>query len=86
MSNHAGQAAQELCESATSWGPDFVGSDGRFCDMDAKTLHPLCSCEDVDDCVEIDDEAKVVKKRSTVARRSVHTIHRSYSKVSKWGY
>lgn len=81
---YAGHEAEMLCSSATSWGPDFVGSDGKFCDMHSKTLSPLCSTEEVDGCVDIDTAEGVVKKRSTVARRSVSSVHKSYKKVSQW--
>ncbi|EGD93027.1 hypothetical protein TESG_00584 [Trichophyton tonsurans CBS 112818] len=37
-------SAEKLCISDTSMGPDFVHTgEGLFCDMDAKTLYPLCT-------------------------------------------
>lgn len=37
------QSAVELCESATSFGPDFVNVvEGMYCDMSTKTALPLC--------------------------------------------
>lgn len=58
MSNHiigsqdASHSALKLCQSPTSYSPDFVSfSEGIFCDMDTKTPWPLCSTEKVkDDC------------------------------------
>lgn len=82
ISNHKGHTAADLCRSATSWGPDFVGSDKQFCDMGSKTLLPLCSEQNVDDCVDIDQAGAVVTKRS-IARRKVSSV-KSYSKVSVW--
>ncbi|KAF2834766.1 hypothetical protein M501DRAFT_963863 [Patellaria atrata CBS 101060] len=38
------QSARELCDSPTSFGPDFVSyAEGVFCDMLTKELWPLCS-------------------------------------------
>jgi hypothetical protein len=85
MSNWTTQPAAELCESATSWGPDFIGSDGKFCDMGTKTLLPLCSTEDVDGCVEVDEEEGALKKRMSVAKRAATVTHKTYKKISKWG-
>lgn len=76
------QPARELCQSSTSWGPDFVGSDGYFCDMDAKELLPLCSTENVNGCIEYDETQKTVPKRSIVARREVKSVHKAYKTVT----
>jgi hypothetical protein len=85
MSNYTSQPAEQLCTSETSWGPDFIGHDGNFCDMSAKTLIPLCSTRDVDGCVEVDEEQGTLVKRMNVARRSANVVHKSYGKISKWG-
>ena len=86
MSNHTSQPAADLCNSATSWGPDFIGPDGQFCDMGSKTLIPLCSSQDVEGCVEVDEEGTNLVKRMNVARRSTSVVHKSYNKIQKWGY
>ena len=85
MSNFTSQPAEQLCSSETSWGPDFIGPDGNFCDMEKKELTPLCTVSDVEGCVEVDEDAGHVIKRRTVARRSANVIHKSYGKISKWG-
>lgn len=85
MSNYTSQPAEELCTSETSWGPDFIGLDGNFCDMDAKTLMPLCSSQDVHGCVEVDENEGTLVKRMNAARRSADVVHKSYKKISKWG-
>lgn len=88
VSDRTTQPAKGLCEDPMSWGPDFVGYDG-FCDMSTKTLSPLCSKEDVDGCVDVDETdssgGAQIKKRTTVARRSVNQVHKSYKTISKWG-
>ncbi|KFZ03596.1 hypothetical protein V502_10809 [Pseudogymnoascus sp. VKM F-4520 (FW-2644)] len=77
--------AADLCNSNTSWGPDFVGSDGKFCDMDTHTLVPLCSTEDVDGCVNIDTTANAVTRRSVGPKRAVDHPHKKYTKINQWG-
>lgn len=35
--------AHALCESSSSAGPNFLNpTDGLFCDMDTKTVYPVC--------------------------------------------
>ena len=44
LSSHT---AHDLCESETSAGPNFVNpEDGYFCDMQTKTIHPICKRQD----------------------------------------
>lgn len=85
VSNITRHKAEGLCSSETSWGPDFVGTDGYFCDMGSKTLSPLCSTADVNGCVNIDEEGNRITKRSTVAKRSVEIAHKSYGTIKHWG-
>ncbi|KAF2795472.1 hypothetical protein K505DRAFT_360120 [Melanomma pulvis-pyrius CBS 109.77] len=86
MSNHTSQPAEELCTSATSWGPDFIGSDAKFCDMESKKLSPLCSSQNVDGCLDINEGGGQLMKRMKVARRDTSVVHKSYKKVHKWGH
>lgn len=79
VSNIARYKAQNLCSSETSWGPDFVSTDGMFCDMGMKTLTPLCSTENVYGCIKIDDKLKVVTKRFVAVKRKV------YKTIKHWG-
>jgi len=86
VSNIASHSAKGLCESATSWGPDFVDAHGNFCDMGSKTLTPLCSSQDVDGCVDVDEDESAVVKRMSVAKRTTSVKHKSYKKIAKWGF
>jgi hypothetical protein len=44
ISSYTGHSAVEVCESETSWGPDFVSlAEGIFCDMCQRQAYPLCS-------------------------------------------
>jgi hypothetical protein len=82
--NITSHTAHDLCGSDTSYGPDFVGSDGYYCDMGSKTLFPLCSTENIDGCLDIDHGAKSVVKRTTVGRRDAKLAHKTYKKVTTW--
>ncbi|UNI23727.1 hypothetical protein JDV02_009529 [Purpureocillium takamizusanense] len=84
MSNITQHTAEELCTSTTSYGPDFVGSDGKFCDMGTKTLSPLCSTENVPGCIDINNKSKTVTKRSFIARRAVDVNHKTYKAIDSW--
>ena len=84
VSNITTHTAEQLCDSSTSYGPDFVGTDGKYCDMGTKTLSPLCSAKNVDGCVEVSTSNKTVTKHSSVARRSVKMVHKLYETVSLW--
>jgi hypothetical protein len=82
--NITAHSAHDVCGSETSYGPDFVGSDGYYCDMESHTLTPLCSTENVDGCLDIDHTAKTVVKRTTVSRRDATIAHKTYKKVITW--
>ncbi|PVH75622.1 hypothetical protein DL98DRAFT_536434 [Cadophora sp. DSE1049] len=43
ISEDTGHSAVEVCESLSSWGPDFVSvQEGIFCDMCLRKTYPLC--------------------------------------------
>ncbi|KAK3180621.1 hypothetical protein K4F52_008087 [Lecanicillium sp. MT-2017a] len=84
VSSLAEHYAEIVCSSDTSWGPDFVGSDGMFCDMGTKTLSPLCSTEEVDGCVNINTTDNTVSKLSSVAKRQVEMSYKTYDKIKQW--
>ena len=71
------QTAEELCNSETSWGPDFVGSDGKFCDMGSKTLSPLCDIENIEGCV-------VVAKNGTFTTSEAGQVLKTYEVLTTW--
>ncbi|KAL6714230.1 hypothetical protein ACLMJK_007653 [Lecanora helva] len=75
-SQDASHSAIALCESPTSWSPDFVSfSEGVFCDMGTKTPWPLCSGTRVDDCYHWDNH--------TLITGGGHQA-RVYDQVSNW--
>lgn len=93
ISDIASHSAANLCNSETSWGPDFVSSvEGKLCDMSTKTLYPLCSKEQVDGCVEIETKpansaartVSVATQRLSVARRTVSGPLKSYEETAVW--
>ncbi|KAM3479769.1 hypothetical protein MY5147_001542 [Beauveria neobassiana] len=84
LSNITQHSTKELCSSASSWGPDFVGPDGFFCDMGIKMLAPLCSLQAVEGCVDIGDDGRTLTKRKSIAKRVVNAHHKSYGTVTHW--
>lgn len=72
------QTAEEICNSETSWGPDFVGSDGQFCDMGTKTLSPLCSTSNVEGCVTVAGNGTLIAALSGI-------VLKTYEEISNWG-
>ena len=53
-------SAAKLCESDTSYGPDFVSlSEGIFCDMATKTPWPLCSKSVAENCYDWDSHTLI---------------------------
>lgn len=54
VNSRPSQSAKELCNSRTSRGSDFVSvNEGLFCDMETKTLHPLCSTDKSVECFDL---------------------------------
>ncbi|CAD0096773.1 unnamed protein product [Aureobasidium vineae] len=93
ISNIASHSATNLCNSETSWGPDFASSsDGKLCDMATKTLYTLCSKEQIDGCVEVDTKpvndaahtASVATQKLSVAKRTVSGPLKSYEETAVW--
>lgn len=49
--------AHGLCESATSAGPSFVNPEhGYFCDMQTKTIHPICQGQNSTICFDMEQK------------------------------
>lgn len=58
VSDVACHSAKEVCESATSAGPDFVSTvEGLFCDMAGKMLWPLCTEASSESCFDLEERA-----------------------------
>lgn len=69
-------SAVKLCESDTSYGPDFVSlSEGIFCDMATKTHWPLCTKSVADNCYEWDSHTLINGAGQTV---------KDYTNVQEW--
>ncbi|KAI0392432.1 hypothetical protein F5Y17DRAFT_359122 [Xylariaceae sp. FL0594] len=69
--------AEDLCGSATSYGPDFANvASGTFCRMSDKTVWPVCSASVADNCFNTDAQQLVV---NGVAARD-----EPYKKVIDW--
>lgn len=59
VSDNESPSAHELCESESSFGPDFVSTiEDTYCDMSAKKAYPLCDQSSVkEDCFDLDEQA-----------------------------
>ena len=69
-------SAIKLCDSDTSYSPDFVSlSEGIFCDMATKTLWPLCSKSVADNCYDWDSHTLINGEGQTV---------KGYTDVQEW--
>jgi len=55
VSGHEGHSAKDLCDSGSSYGPDFVSTvENTYCDMSAKKAWPLCDRNGVkDNCFDL---------------------------------
>jgi hypothetical protein len=82
-SAHPGHSAKQLCESATSYGPDAISEvEQLFCDMSTKTLYPLCSPQVTKGCFDTD----VVSLRISLSKRFEGANPKNYHRVQKWGF
>ena len=69
-------SAVKLCDSDTSYSPDFVSlSEGIFCDMATKTPWPLCSKSVADNCYDWDSHTLINGEGQTV---------KDYTDVQEW--
>ncbi|KAL6721491.1 hypothetical protein ACLMJK_000595 [Lecanora helva] len=74
-------SAEELCASDSSHGPDFVSKyENKFCDMETKTIHPLCDGSLQTECFDIDQNGKKLRKRGGMGGR----ITKEYGKIQSW--
>ncbi|KAJ2987614.1 hypothetical protein NUW58_g4406 [Xylaria curta] len=54
VSHIPSHSAIEVCESETSWGPDFVSmAEGLYCNMETHEVLPLCSNSLTKGCFEV---------------------------------
>jgi hypothetical protein len=91
ISAYAQHSAQEVCESDTSRGPDFVSlNEGLYCDMVEKKLWNTCSPNVTQVCFDTEQgQMRGINFRmrgisrsntdSSVPLKSYHTTH-------KWGF
>ncbi|SMQ52710.1 unnamed protein product [Zymoseptoria tritici ST99CH_3D7] len=76
------QSAVNLCNSPTSRGSDFVSkNEGLFCDMETKTLYPLCSTDQCTDCFDVDADELQMRKRDSTGLYARDTPPKRYKKI-----
>ena len=91
MSNHLVKSnltthtASSLCDSKSSRGPDFLShAEGQFCDMETKTLWPICASAQDKDC--FDNDAHDVRLAGSVGKRDepVMAYMKNYTRFTHW--
>ncbi|KAF2752610.1 hypothetical protein EJ05DRAFT_525849 [Pseudovirgaria hyperparasitica] len=77
--------ATSLCNSPTSWGPDFCDSE-TCCDMAHHKAHPRCDKNPVSGCMVVHDDGESIalRKRTMVAKRDVLLPYRTYKHIKRW--
>lgn len=74
--------ATEVCESETSWGPDFVSeAEGVYCNMATHEAVPLCDGGLSEDCFDVNGAGGPAMRR-----RNGKRDNRKFSSVVKWGH
>ncbi|CAG8959800.1 hypothetical protein HYFRA_00001708 [Hymenoscyphus fraxineus] len=82
VSEHAGHSATEVCESESSWGPDFVSVvEGIYCDMCHRRAYPLCGEKESRSCFDMDQKQI---RASGNERRDGNIPQKSYEEVRHW--
>lgn len=82
LSGYTGHSAIEVCESKSSWGPDFVSvTEGIFCDMCERRSYPLCSEKETGACF---DMATKQLKSTGNGRRDGIIPEKRYNEVRHW--
>ena len=86
ISDHIAHSAQEVCDSATSMGPDFVSTmEGLYCDMCTHTIYDICTSNVTSGCFDMSSQA--LKPGVNLQRRGVnavrHAQHQSWSVPAK---
>lgn len=79
-------SAKELCDSATSYGPDFVSIiEGLYCDMGQKKTWPLCQTATQNTC--FDNTANKMRLGAGNNRRDSKGVvlpRKVYNNVEQW--
>lgn len=91
VSSKGSHSATEVCDSETSFGPDFISTEeGVFCSMSQKKKFPICGREGssaADACFDLETNTLVV----TESKDAEHTLRirealpaTNYSLVRRW--
>ncbi|KAK8094251.1 hypothetical protein PG997_000936 [Apiospora hydei] len=86
ISEHADHSASYVCNSSSSWGPDFVSMEERlYCDMCEHQLWKLCAGPEDSDCFDLDVHR--LRLGSSLGRRTEdneHVVLKEYISVKRW--
>lgn len=77
------QSAVALCDSPSSRGSDFLSVDeGLFCDMDTKTLYPLCTSNNTLGCFDLEADKLQLRRRGGAKLQQRSKSVKQYKKIS----
>ncbi|KAF6224734.1 hypothetical protein HO133_009927 [Letharia lupina] len=94
ISDHIAHSAQEVCDSTTSMGPDFVSTqEGLYCDMCTHTIYNVCTSNMTSGCFDV--SSQTLKPGASLHPRDLNTLSdvshglgsvpaKSYDKVIHW--
>ena len=94
ISDHITHSAQEVCDSTTSMGPDFVSTtEGLYCDMCTHTIYDVCTSNVTSGCFDMSSQA--LKPGVNLDRRGLNAVcdakrqsrsvpAKSYNRVIHW--
>lgn len=86
--NKGHASAFALCNSPTSWGPDFYSlTENRYCHMATKTMYPACASMEQTECFDagINEIRETRCARGQLCRRAeVESIWKQYTRVDEW--
>ena len=93
ISHHSDHTATVVCQSETSWGPDFVSVvEGLYCDMCEKMLWNLCAGPEATYCFDLVArelrfsrglETRDLDESST-GEEELAGLRKRYAKVDEW--
>ncbi len=79
-------SANELCESGSSYGPDFVSTvENTYCDMSAKKSWPLCDQNGITErCFDLQKQTMRVPAGGKMRRGQAVAGAKKYATSEKW--
>jgi hypothetical protein len=87
ISEFGDHSALSVCDSPTSWGPDFVSTrEGIYCDMCERQVWKLCDRDDEKECFDLSKRSLRAAPSSGINGRSIadDVPPKVFTKISHW--